>query len=95
MRRGFGADVIKVEAPGGDPGRASGPPFWWSDSTLFPSANRNKRSIILDLKSPEGQGILHRLAGESDVLVQSARVGVPERLACDYESIRALRDDIV
>ena len=91
----LGADVIKVEAPGGDPGRAWGPPFWGSDGTLFLSANRNKRSVILDLKSPEGQGILHRLAGESDVLVQSARFGVPERLGYDYESIRALRDDII
>ncbi len=91
----LGADVIKVEAPGGDPGRAWGPPFWGSDSTLFLSANRNKRSVVLDLKSPEGQGILHRLAGESDVLVQSARFGVPERLGYDYESIRALRDDII
>ena len=91
----LGADVIKVEAPGGDPGRAWGPPFWGSDSTLFLSANRNKRSVVLDLKSPEGQGILHRLAGESDVLVQSARFGVPERLGYDYESLRALRDDII
>ncbi len=91
----LGADVIKVEAPGGDPGRAWGPPFWGSDSTLFLSANRNRRSVILDLKSPEGQGILHRLAGECDVLVQSARFGVPERLGYDYESIRALRDDII
>ena len=91
----LGADVIKVEAPGGDPGRAWGPPFWGSDSTLFLSANRNKRSIILDLKSPEGRGILHRIAGESDVLVQSARFGVPERLEYDYETIRALREDII
>jgi crotonobetainyl-CoA:carnitine CoA-transferase CaiB-like acyl-CoA transferase len=91
----LGADVIKVEAPGGDPGRAWGPPFWGADSTLFLSANRNKRSIILDLKTPEGRGILHRIAGESDVLVQSARFGVPERLEYDYESIRALREDII
>ena len=91
----LGADVIKVEAPGGDPGRAWGPPFWGTDSTLFLSANRNKRSIILDLKSPEGRGILHRIAKESDVLVQSARFGVPEQLEYDYETIRALREDII
>ena len=91
----LGADIIKVEAPGGDPGRAWGPPFWGSDSTLFLSANRNKRSVILDLKNPEGQGILHRIARESDVLIQSARFGVPERLGYDYESIRALRDDVI
>ena len=59
------------------------------------SANCNKRSIILDLKNPEGQGILHRIASESDVLIQSARFGVPERLGYDYESIRALRDDVI
>ena len=91
----LGADIIKVEAPGGDPGRAWGPPFWGSDSTLFLSANRNKRSIILDLKNPEGREILHRLAGDSDVFVESARFGVPERLGYDYESIRALREDII
>ncbi len=91
----LGADVIKVEAPGGDPGRAWGPPFWGSDSTLFLLANRNKRSIILDLKRPEGREILHQIAGESDVLVQSARFGVPERLEYDYETIKALRDDII
>ena len=91
----LGADVIKVEAPGGDPGRAWGPPFWGTDSTLFLSANRNKRSIILDLKSSEGRGILHRIAKESDVLVQSARFGVPEQLEYDYETIRALREDII
>ncbi len=91
----LGADVIKVEAPGGDPGRAWGPPFWGTDSTLFLSANRNKRSIILDLKNSEGRGILHRIAKESDVLVQSARFGVPEQLEYDYETIRALREDII
>ncbi len=91
----LGADIIKVEPPGGDPARAWGPPFWGSDSTLFLSGNRNKRSIILDLKSPEGRGILHRIAKDSDVLVQSARFGVPERLEYDYETIKALRDDII
>ncbi|MCH7857366.1 MAG: CoA transferase [Gemmatimonadetes bacterium] len=91
----LGAEIIKVEAPGGDPGRAWGPPFWGSDSTLFLSANRNKRSIILDLKNPEAREILYRLAKESDVLVQSARFGVPERLGYDYESIKAIRDDII
>ena len=91
----LGAEVIKVEAPGGDPGRAWGPPFWGNDSTLFLSANRNKRSIILDLKNPEGREILYRLAKESDVLVESARLGVPERLGYDYESIKGLRDDII
>ncbi|HCK61357.1 MAG TPA: CoA transferase, partial [Gemmatimonadetes bacterium] len=53
----LGATVIKVEPPGGDLGRLWGPPFWGEDSTLFLSANRGKRSIILDLKQKEGMDV--------------------------------------
>jgi crotonobetainyl-CoA:carnitine CoA-transferase CaiB-like acyl-CoA transferase len=91
----LGAEVLKIEPPGGDSARPWGPPFWGPDSTLFLSANRNKRSIILDLKRPEGREVLHRIAAECDVFAQSARIGVPERLAYDYDSIRALRADVV
>lgn len=61
----LGAKVIKVEPPGGDPARAWGPPFWGMDGTLFLSANRNKRSIVLDLKTEEGRRVLHELAARS------------------------------
>ncbi len=91
----LGAGVIKVEPPGGDPARAWGPPFWGSDGTLFLSANRNKRSIVLDLKTEEGRGVLHELAARSDVLVESSRLGVAERLGFDYETIRSLREDVI
>jgi crotonobetainyl-CoA:carnitine CoA-transferase CaiB-like acyl-CoA transferase len=91
----LGARVIKVEPPGGDPARPWGPPFWGSDSTLFLSANRNKRSIVLDLKTEEAREILRNIAAKSDVFLESARLGVPERLGYDYESIRALRKDVV
>lgn len=91
----LGADVIKVEPPGGDPGRAWGPPFWGPESVLFLSANRNKRSIVLDLKTEEGREALRRIAARSDVLVQSSRLGVAERLGFDYESIRAVREDVI
>lgn len=91
----LGAQVVKVEPPGGDPARPWGPPFWGSDSTLFLSANRNKRSIVIDLKSPDGREVLRELAAGSDVFLESGRLGVSERLGYDYESIRALREDVI
>jgi len=91
----LGATVFKVEPPGGDLGRAWGPPFWGDDSTLFLSANRGKRSIVLDLKSEGGRDVLQRLAGTCDVFLQASRPGVPERLGIDYESVRAWREDVV
>lgn len=91
----LGAKVIKVEPPGGDPARAWGPPFWGTDGTLFLAANRNKRSIVLDLKTDEGRRILRDLAARSDVFLQSSRPGVPKRLGFDYGSIRTIREDII
>lgn len=91
----LGAEIIKVEPPGGDPAREWGPPFWGSDSTLFLSVSRNKRSIVLDLKEKEGVDALHRLASRCDVFIQSTRPGVPERLGYDYETIKGLRRDVV
>jgi len=91
----LGAEVIKVEPPGGDPARLWGPPFWGEDGTLFLSVNRGKRSIIVDIRSEDGLAVLRRLAANSDVFVQSARFGVAERRGFDYESIRALRPEII
>lgn len=91
----LGAEIIKVEPPSGDTARPWGPPFWGDDSVLFLSVSRNKRSIILDLKAEEGQEVLQRIMATSDVVLASARVGVPERLGYDYETARAVRDDIV
>lgn len=91
----LGAEVIKVEPPGGDLGRGWGPPFWGEDSTLFLSANRGKRSIVLDLKSDDGMAVLRRLAEASDVFVQASRPGAASRLGIDYDSVRAWREDVV
>jgi len=91
----LGATVIKVEPPGGDLGRAWGPPFWGGDSTLFLSANRGKRSIILDLKSDEGMAVLRRLAESCDVFIQASRPRAAERLGIDYAGVRAWRDDVI
>lgn len=91
----LGATVFKVEPPGGDLGRAWGPPFWGDDSTLFLSANRGKRSLVLDLKSDGGLAVLRRLAETCDVFMQALRPGVPERLGIDYISVRGWREDVV
>src|SRR6185369_3888325 len=64
------ADVIKIETPGaGDQSRGWGPPFVEGESTYFLSINRNKRSLPLDIRSAEGQGILHTLIATTDVFV--------------------------
>jgi crotonobetainyl-CoA:carnitine CoA-transferase CaiB-like acyl-CoA transferase len=85
----LGADVIKVEPPGGDPMRAVGP--FRDDDPLrafggyFQSINRNKRSVVLDLKSPQGRGQLLQLVESADVMVENFRAGVMERLGAGYE----------
>ncbi|MDX1566970.1 MAG: CoA transferase, partial [Longimicrobiales bacterium] len=91
----LGAEIVKVEPPSGDTARPWGPPFWGDDSALFLSVSRNKRSIMLDLKAEEGQEALRRLIATSDVLVASARLGVPERLGYDYDTARSIREDLV
>nr|NIP78614.1 CoA transferase [Gemmatimonadota bacterium]NIQ53123.1 CoA transferase [Gemmatimonadota bacterium]NIU73273.1 CoA transferase [Gammaproteobacteria bacterium]NIX43532.1 CoA transferase [Gemmatimonadota bacterium]NIY07714.1 CoA transferase [Gemmatimonadota bacterium] len=91
----LGADVIKVEPPGGDPARAWGPPFMGGESPLFLCANRNKRSVILDLATDDGREALRRLAARSDVFVQAFRAGVIERLGFDYDTVRALRPGVI
>lgn len=91
----LGATVIKIEPPGADLGRAWGPPFWGEDSTLFLSANRGKRSIVLDLKSEDGMDVLRRIVEDSDVFLQASRPASARRLGLDADSIRAWKEDIV
>ncbi len=91
----LGAEVIKVEMPGtGDDTRAY-PPFIGSQSSYFMSTNRNKRSITLDLKTKDGQEILHRLAARSDVVIENFRPGVTSRLAADYETLTKLNPRLI
>ena len=84
----LGADVVKIEPPGGDPARKWGPPFWGGDAPLFLAFNRNKRSIVADLKTPQGQEVLERLLERGDVLVQAFRSGVIERFGFGYKEVK-------
>jgi crotonobetainyl-CoA:carnitine CoA-transferase CaiB-like acyl-CoA transferase len=92
----LGARVIKVETPdGGDDTRRWGPPFSTAadgseHSTYFLSANRNKESIALDLKSAEGRDVLSALIARADVLIENFRPGVLQRLGFDIETIQRL-----
>ncbi|MEK9723092.1 MAG: CoA transferase [Rhodospirillaceae bacterium] len=89
----WGADVIKVEAPASlDPDGALGAPRHTSD---FQNLQRNKRSVTLNLKDPEGLAIFKKLAAEADVVVENFRPDVKERLGIDYESLKAVNPRII
>jgi succinate---hydroxymethylglutarate CoA-transferase len=85
----LGADVIKVEAPNGDPIRHQGPPFYEGHSMSFMAVNRNKRSVVLNMKSDEGKDQARRMALMADVIVENFRPGVMDRLGLGYESLAA------
>ena len=91
----LGADVIKVEPPGGDQSRQWGPPFINGESAYFLSVNRNKRSVVLDLKSAEGQTAAHALAMSSDVVVENFKPGAAARLGLDAATLQAMKPSLV
>lgn len=92
----MGARVIKIEQPGrGDDTRAWGPPFVGGESAYFLSVNRNKESVTLDFKQPEGRDILDRLIGQADVLVENFRPGTMARLGLDHASLEARHPRLV
>ncbi|MEU9830689.1 CoA transferase [Streptosporangium sp. NPDC048047] len=95
----LGAQVIKVEHPGGgDESRGWGPPFVGPDadvSTYFLAANRNKRSVTADLKTPEGRALVERLVRRSDVLVENFRTGVLDRLGFPVTRLHELNPRLV
>lgn len=93
----MGADVIKVEAPGGAYERrwSGGVPFAGGISTFFLCANRNKRCIAVDLKHDAGREIALRLIESSDVVLENFRPGVMDKLGLGYEHARARKPDII
>ncbi len=96
MLADFGAEVVKVEPPGtGDIARAWGPPFYGSEPAYFVSLNRNKQSVEIDLKHPEGKELFFRLVERSDVVLENYRVGTLEKLGLDYPRARARNPRII
>lgn len=92
----MGAEVIKVEAPGGsDETRKWGPPFENGVSAYYLCANRNKKSITVDLKSEEGIEAIKGLVRESDVVINNFKTGTMERFGLDYETLDAINPEIV
>ena len=99
----YGADIIKVERPGlGDDTRGWGPPFVTdkngqptNESAYYLAANRNKRSIALDIAAEEGADIVRRLTPHCDVVIENFKVGGLRKYGLDYESLVALKPDLV
>ena len=92
----MGARVIKIEQPGkGDDTRGWGPPFLEGESAYFLSINRNKESVTLDFKTPEGRSILDQLIARSDVLVENFRPGTLDKIGLDYASLAAAHPKLI
>lgn len=91
----MGADVIKVEAPGGDSMRRVGPFVHPNMGPLFLQTNRNKRSVLLDLKNPADRQALLSLVPEADILVYNIRPQAMRRLGLDYETLAAINPGII
>lgn len=91
----MGADVVKVESRDGDEARQFGPPWLGGEGMNFLAVNRNKRSIVLDLKDEGGRAAAQRLCAEADVVVENFRPGVAERLGIDAKSLRERNRSLV
>ena len=91
----LGAEIIKVEPIPGDDTRTTPPYFYGENSAYFWSINRNKKSVSLDLKSPEGRQVLYDLVKKADVVFDNYRPGVLERLQIDYETLKRYNPKII
>jgi crotonobetainyl-CoA:carnitine CoA-transferase CaiB-like acyl-CoA transferase len=90
----MGADVIKIEPPGGDQSRAT-PPIRNGESVSFTALNRNKRSLVLDLKASQAQEVIRKLATTSDVFLEANRPGALEKMSLGAEHLKAVNPKII
>lgn len=90
-----GANVVKVEQPSGDPFRKSGETAIAGDSAFFLGVNRNKRGVVIDLKSDEGQALARRMAAEADVLVENFRPGFADKHGIGFDELSALNPRLI
>lgn len=99
----LGADVVKIERPGvGDDTRGWGPPFLkdadgndTDQATYFTACNRNKRSVTVDMATPEGQALLQRMAAQSDIVVENFKTGGLKQYGLDHETLRAANPRLI
>ncbi|HEX9098951.1 MAG TPA: CoA transferase [Candidatus Dormibacteraeota bacterium] len=91
----LGADVVKIEPPAGDQSRQWGPPFIEGESSYFLSVNRNKRSVVLDLKSPAALAVAKGLAMAADVVVENFKPGTMARLELDPVKLQVVKPALV
>jgi CoA:oxalate CoA-transferase len=91
----LGADVIKIEPPEGEAARHLGETFLQGESDYLLSLNRNKRSLVIDLKRKEGREIFYNLVRKSDVVLENFRPGTMEKLGLDYERLSSLNRQII
>jgi crotonobetainyl-CoA:carnitine CoA-transferase CaiB-like acyl-CoA transferase len=91
----MGAEVVKIEEPGKGDDTRSWPPFVGGEATYFMSVNRNKQSVTLNLKAPEGRDIVKSLARKSDVLLENFRTGTMEKLGLGYTVLSKLNPRLI
>jgi formyl-CoA transferase len=91
----LGADVVKVEPPEGDETRGWGPPFAGGESAYYLCVNRNKRGMVVNLKTDGGKEIIRSLAMQSDVLVENFRPGTLKKFGLDFESLHELTPRLI
>jgi crotonobetainyl-CoA:carnitine CoA-transferase CaiB-like acyl-CoA transferase len=91
----MGAEVIKVEEPGKGDDTRGWPPFAGGEATYFLSVNRNKKSLTLNMKAPDGQAILRKLVAKADVVIENFRPGTMERLGFGYGAFRKINPRLV
>ena len=90
----LGADVVKIEAPGGEGGRVLGASVP-GESKFFHTLNRGKRSLVINLQDERGQQVVHRIIPDYDIFIINSRPGVPQRLKVDYETLKGFRPDLI
>jgi len=91
----LGAEIIKIESPKGDDTREWGPPFIKEEAAYFLSVNRNKKSVVLNLKNQKGKKIFLELLQEADVVVENFRPGTLDRLGIGYETLKSYNKKII
>jgi crotonobetainyl-CoA:carnitine CoA-transferase CaiB-like acyl-CoA transferase len=91
----YGAEIIKIEPLDGEIARAWGPPFYGDEAAYFVNLNRNKKSVALDLKHPDGKAIFFKLLDRADVVIENLRVGTVDKLGIGYAAASARQPRII